>query len=473
MTTAPVSAAEPTSRRVWLVRWVIALVCLGGPLVIALGLGWIWYQSVGNLEVVTVGHAGGFLDEKLKLASTDAWQVKAETLEGVLGITWSRDSWSDTAVRPLAVAQIRKSQGQYGWYWGRVPAPRVMTLDSLTHPQGRNVEELPPILNFFFGGARSAVEAATYQPFGRDRSDIGWTRTLHWKHASETRAPIVGFGFGGTNEFKVEALVAPCWVWMLPLVIPPLWWFWCQPGQAFPRLTIGRTLLATALAALILAALTTVGRSSAADRALLVLEELGGKWTYRRDPGGSDRQVVTAVQVFALRLPADGADAAAARVHAALRSLPHLQSIDLSRTSASSAQVATMIGSLPNLVALHLNNAPLVDDATLDALRGSSRLTELYLSGTKVTDAGLSTIRTIPSLEILWLEKLNLTGPGLTSLMGMPSLRRLNFAGNKTPLADADLRRLARSLPAFEILWNAGSFSVRPRDLTEPEPLTP
>jgi hypothetical protein len=83
----------------------------------------------------------------------------------------------------------------------------------------------------------------------------------------------------------------------------------------------------------------------------------------------------------------------------------------------------------PEVVVLQMAN-PDVTDATLEHLKGMSRLRELDLNGTKVTDAGLATLRGLPALESLRLRDTAVTDKGFRdSLATMETLRQLDLRG--------------------------------------------
>lgn len=157
-TDAPPLLAPPPRCLRW-IRLIIGFICLGLPALGVARLVTIWIQSIDQLQVVAGGQAEGQGGKPNEPAATAAWQVKAETLNGVLGIAWSRDSWSDPAATPVEIDHIKSKRDQHGFNYGQVPAPRGVELDSFAHPRGREADELPPLLDFFFRRVKVRIEA--------------------------------------------------------------------------------------------------------------------------------------------------------------------------------------------------------------------------------------------------------------------------------------------------------------------------
>jgi len=197
---------------------------------------------------------------------------------------------------------------------------------------------------------------------------------------------------GGLEPVARFSAAAPCWVVMLPWIIPPVWWLWCPPGRALPRLTTRRLAAVVAVAALISVGLAALWRASATDRALDPLDRLGGQAGYRKSVWPIAPELVVGLTGYAV----DDAALAAAR----LDRLPDLRSLDLSDSRVTDAGLAGL-AALTGLEELVLIGDIGVTDAGLAHLSGLTRLRKLDLHGTRVTPAGVARLRrALPHAEI-------------------------------------------------------------------------
>ncbi len=413
----------PNPRRV--ARVMSALLFIGGPLLGVLALSALWVRSLQVEETFTLRRDDASFNAAAGAASTSNFQAEAETARGILGLTMSSARWSQSGMVPALVDQIEESRTELGWHFKR------------NKTRG------------YWGTSQP------YRPFGRDLDDLGVFRTFHWENSYREQEM---FMVGGMQVSRSYGLVAPFWVWMLPLALPPIWWAWCPAGRAVPRLTIRRVLVATAASALVLAGLAAFGRSSVMDRALMVLKDFDGKWSYGPNPNGSGRPVITGVTLgSSSRKAITGVEVS--RLRAALSRFPNLRSLEIYTTKATGAEIIALIADHPNLENLDLAQTN-ADDVTLASLRGYRNLRELNLNDTKVTDAGLTHLENHPSLEILWLNDLDITDAGLAHLTGLPRFKKMLhqhsssflMSGRECPISDDALIRLGNSLPSLEFL---------------------
>jgi hypothetical protein len=144
-------------------------------------------------------------------------------------------------------------------------------------------------------------------------------------------------------------------------------------------------------------------------------------------------------------------------------------------------EVRNRINYGPEIVAIRLSEAPVVDDqlvafrawpslkklsldvtqitdAGLVHLGVLKRLEELDLSGTKVEGPGLIRLKSLQSLQMLDLKKTQVTGAGLENLAGLPKLKTLRLGG--TPVTDP-------SLEFIKPLKNLRSLSLRDTRVTD------
>lgn len=91
-----------------------------------------------------------------------------------------------------------------------------------------------------------------------------------------------------------------------------------------------------------------------------------------------------------------------------------------------------------DLTVLQMAN-PDVTDATLDSLKGMSKLKRLDLSDTAITDAGLAVLGTLPALEDVKLARTKITDAGMKKLLAdAKSLKEIDARG--TTVATGTLR---------------------------------
>ena len=91
------------------------------------------------------------------------------------------------------------------------------------------------------------------------------------------------------------------------------------------------------------------------------------------------------------------------------------------------------------VVGVNLKRTKIVD-ASLEHLKGLTRLEILYLKDTAVTDEGLVYIKGLTNLEILELRRTKVTDKGLEHLKGFTRLQRLDLGG--TQITDKGLEHL-------------------------------
>lgn len=70
-------------------------------------------------------------------------------------------------------------------------------------------------------------------------------------------------------------------------------------------------------------------------------------------------------------------------------------------------------------------------DASLEHLKGLTRLERLYLNETQVTDDGMIYIQGLTNIEVLDLHRTKVTDKALEYLKGFTRLRTLNLAGTE------------------------------------------
>jgi Leucine Rich Repeat (LRR) protein len=122
--------------------------------------------------------------------------------------------------------------------------------------------------------------------------------------------------------------------------------------------------------------------------------------------------------------------------YAALKSLPNLRRLVLSKSNLNPARAAA-IGECKELRYLGLVEAGLTD-AELASLKGLTRLEHLSLSNNKITDKGMQTVKEFERLRELYLANTGLTDKGLAELRGLDALRTLNLANTKVTAEAAD-----------------------------------
>jgi hypothetical protein len=170
-------------------------------------------------------------------------------------------------------------------------------------------------------------------------------------------------------------------------------------------------LLVTGLAVLF----TWLGRqarqSERESRVAAMIEELGGKVTWRGFFEGRGK---------------DGRS--------------YVGAVDLSETKVSDAELAE-IALLPELTHLRLNNTA-ITSAGLTHLIDLRHLKQLELANTSISDEGLREIGKMSSLEVLKLGGTDISNDGLAHVAGLDSLWMLYLDG--TPITDDGLQHVAR-----------------------------
>ena len=115
-----------------------------------------------------------------------------------------------------------------------------------------------------------------------------------------------------------------------------------------------------------------------------------------------------------------------------LRSLRHVESLDLSLLLALGDDDLAVVGQLPELTSLYLDRMPgrfprqeitPLTDKILDHVAGLTRLRSLGLADNRITDAGLAKLANLQELETIDLEGTLVTDAGLMSLAGLKRLK--------------------------------------------------
>ena len=130
--------------------------------------------------------------------------------------------------------------------------------------------------------------------------------------------------------------------------------------------------------------------------------------------------------------------------------------IDLTATTASDADLASVWDAFPEVERLDLANARITDQ-TLDALGHLRRLRVLDLTGTRVSDRGVAGLTRLPRLEYLYLERTDITDRALAALNDLPSLKSLDIV--ETRATQAGVKTLVVERPSLGVVW-----SPRPGD---------
>ena len=172
------------------------------------------------------------------------------------------------------------------------------------------------------------------------------------------------------------------------------------------------------------AAAAQTDEAAAIDR----IEKCGARVTIHKSQSGQSSVSVEFWQYW----PHGELDAARARHNrdlAHLKQLPHIRSLDLSRTWTSDAGLAYLKG-LKELQSLDLSYSEITDDglAQLSDLKG---LQYLDLSRTRVTDAGLVHLKDLTGLQSLNLARTIVTDAGLVHLKGLVQLQSLDLSGTE------------------------------------------
>lgn len=303
------------------------------------------------------------------------------------------------------------------------------------------------------GGGNSQAMRRLVKPFVRTRQPdakflarrgepVGPWRSLRWKW---TRPACPSRPAGPLLRSTCDLLV-PYWVLMLPWALTPIWWAWCPPGRAWPRLTTRLLMAATAATAVALGGLSAFWRVTAEDRARDAVEGLNGYCC--EEPPGPGPKVVTGVWLIDIAVT----DEDLAALRPALAALPNLRNLEIHSGAVTDAGLANLeglvrlrevklfdnpgltdaglahLGGLLNLEELWLFDNPGITGTGLAYLGDMTRLRRLDLRQTHVTDAGLARLPPLPQLETLWLQDTGVGDAGLAHLAGLPALRSLDFS---------------------------------------------
>lgn len=115
----------------------------------------------------------------------------------------------------------------------------------------------------------------------------------------------------------------------------------------------------------------------------------------------------------------------------------------------TAAKVLPLLKDMKTLTDLNLSGAKLTD-AQLASLAGDANLTRLHLENTPVTDAGLAHIKGLKNLVYLNLFNTAVTDKGLQQLTGLTNLQKLYVF--ETKVTDAGVAALKKALPNVEII---------------------
>jgi len=313
-------------------------------LAVLLALSALWARSYFVTESFVTCHAFAAFDKGASRYPVCSDNVIFGSGAGVVGLSWARLTYEGMG-RPQAEETVRVFRREY---------------DTIL---------------------KRRLDDMVIAPHGEA---VGVWHTLKWRWSFRTP--------GGPVPYSRGSAAAPYWVVMLPWVVPPVWWLWCPPRRALPRLTTRRLAAAVAAAALVAAGLAALWRASATDRDLDALDRLGGHAGYRKSVWPIAPELVVGLTGYAV----DDAALAAAR----LDRLPDLRSLDLSDSRVTDTGLAGL-AALTGLEELVLIGDIGVTDAGLAHLRGLTRLRKLDLRSTRVTPAGVARLRrALPHVEI-------------------------------------------------------------------------
>jgi internalin A len=186
---------------------------------------------------------------------------------------------------------------------------------------------------------------------------------------------------------------------------------------------MARAYFGTAVLGLLLTSSVPARADDAEDKAVKIVEKLGGRVT--RDDKQPGKPVV-------------GVDFAFSRVgDADLKELTALKSLNtlLLYETAVTDEGLKALANLDNLIELGLGggqrenpNGPQVTNTGLKQLAGIKKLTKLYLRGKKITDASLTEVSTLKNLTKLSLYDAAITERGLKELAPLSSLMYLDLS---------------------------------------------
>jgi hypothetical protein len=132
-----------------------------------------------------------------------------------------------------------------------------------------------------------------------------------------------------------------------------------------------------------------------------------------------------------------------------LKGLSRIEVLILKDTTVTDDGIVHIKG-LTNLEVLELRRTK-VTDKGLEHLKDFSKLQRLDLGGTEVTDKGLEQLKRLTRLEALSLEDVSgVSDNGLAHLKGLTNLRTLNLAGTK--VTDTGVKDLQKALPKLQIM---------------------
>lgn len=287
--------------------------------------------------------------------------------------------------------------------------------------------------------------------FHRHPDEVGPWRVFHWEY--QLHEIKDGGLMGGPEGHVYGEFAAPYWLLMAPCLLPLAWWLACPAGRALPRLTLRRLAALTVVAALGCWALTAFARSSARDRALSTVSELGGLFTFERV--GTSPVIKELYFNYDIE-PGNIDDAAASRLRAALALLPRLKSVTSFSKTLTGPRLA-FLADQTDLESVGIHES-VVDDEALSFLRGARTLKFLSADGTGLTDAGLAHLKGLDSLEALHIRGQPITDAGLAHLEGLPRLWMIDMTDRRPSGPEAKprstvtpeaVRRLFKATPSL------------------------
>lgn len=162
-----------------------------------------------------------------------------------------------------------------------------------------------------------------------------------------------------------------------------------------------------------------------------------------------------------------------------LCSLPHLQSLRISKAPITSADVEFLsnkrsiitlwlndialtdeaiqsVAQMPNLTKLHIENTSLTD-STIRHLRRKKIITNLYIGRNAVSDEGVAHLSECTSLYSLDLNDTLVSDSGLMFLTGLVEMKHLDVTGTRVT-ADG-VAHLGRELLNCNIKWSGGCYT--------------
>jgi hypothetical protein len=135
-----------------------------------------------------------------------------------------------------------------------------------------------------------------------------------------------------------------------------------------------------------------------------------------------------------------------------LRTVPSLQHLTLEKPDIAGSVLAPLQGH-PRLWLLYIHDAPVLEDEALAPLPAIPKLTELLLSGVRLSEGSLVHVQKCANLDTLYLDDSSVPDEALAHLIGL----RLNILSlARTAITDAALAYVAK-LPSLTYLDLSGT----------------